>query len=103
MDVCRFGRGNRSEDERGHDAEAAGAAAAQRPEQVLLPVLVTRYPPSVGQDDLGPGEIIGRPPVGPAEDPGSAPEGKTGPPDRRTRSRRDGDSVAFEHLVDVPE
>jgi hypothetical protein len=70
------GRGHGPEDERRHDAEVAGAGAAQRPEQVLVVVVVAGEDAAVGEDDLGPDEVVGGDAVLAPEDPEAAAQGQ---------------------------
>jgi site-specific recombinase XerC len=62
VDVRRVRGGDGPKDQRRHHAEAPGAGASERPEQVLLVVLVAFEDAAVGQDDLRSDQQIGRHP-----------------------------------------
>src|SRR4029450_9200345 len=73
--------GDGPEDERRHHAEVAGAGASERPEQVLVVVLVTLEDAAVGKDELGSEQVRGGDAIPPAEDPKPTAERQTGHPD----------------------
>ena len=96
-------RGHGPEDKRRHDAEVAGAGAAERPEQVRLVVVVALEDAAVGEHDLRPDEVVGGDAVLPSEDPEAAAQGQPRHPDRRAGAAGDREVVVLQGLVDLAE
>ncbi len=93
----------RAEDETRHDPEVAAAAAAARPEQIGVVVLVCDEDLAVGGDDLHRDEIVGCEPPGPRGEPEAAAECMAADADGRARARGNREPVRGETVVDVPE
>jgi hypothetical protein len=83
-EVERGGRGlgQRAEREARDHAEAQGARAAERPEQVLVAVLVALQHPAVGEHHLGRDHLVRREPPAAAKQAKPAAEGLAADPDR---------------------
>jgi hypothetical protein len=91
------------EDEGGDHAEVATSGPAQRPEQLLVVVLVALDHPTVGRDDLGPEQVVAGQAVLPAQDPQPAAEGEAGDPDGGTAAGGAGQAVLGQRIVERAE
>jgi hypothetical protein len=81
----RLLQGDQLELDRGHD-HAGAAAAAQRPVEVRLPVVVDVAPLAFGGDDLEGAHVVGREAVAAREPPEPAADQVAGDPQPRPRS-----------------
>jgi hypothetical protein len=87
------GRGDGAKDQGGDHAEVATASAAQRPEQLLVMVLVAFDHATVRQDNLRPEHVVAGQAVLPAQDLQPTAEREAGDPDRRTAAGEDGQAM----------
>ena len=105
LEVERGGRGlgQRAEREARDHAEAPGARAAQRPEQVLVALLVALHHPPVGQHHLCRDHLVRCEPPAAAQQAKPAAECLAADPDRGAAAGRDRDFVLGQGGVEVAE
>ncbi len=96
-------RRHRPQDELGDNAELAASGAAQRPEEVVVTLLVAGHDAPVGEHDLRADELVRREPVPTAEDPEPAAEREPGDAHRRPAAGGDREAALVERVVDVDE
>ena len=97
------GLGHRAEREACNHAEAKRACAAQRPEQILVALLVALHHAPVGQHHLGRDQLVRRQPPATAQQAEPAAERLAADPDRGAAAGRDRDFVLGQGGVEVAE
>ena len=97
------GLGHRAEREACNHAEAKRACAAQRPEQILVALLVALHHAPVGQHHLGRDQLVRRQPPATAQQAEPAAERLAADPDRGAAAGRDRDFVPGQGGVEVAE
>ncbi len=95
-------RRDRPEDQQRHDSELTAASAAQRPEQVVVLVLVALHDATVRQDHLRADELVAGEPVLAAQDAEPATERQSRDPDGRPATRSDRNAVRLDLVEPCP-